>query len=65
MDKQVNGISLREPQNNKERAIIGLIQEKAKELCYGTLTLDIRYHNGELTNIQIIEQKKSINLHNI
>lgn len=63
--KTINDIPLSEPKNNTERALIGCIQQEAEKIKYGSISVDVKVHNGKLTHLSLTQSTKSINLHNI
>lgn len=65
MAKIINGIELKEAETNFERAILGLIDEEAKKLRYGRVTIDIIVHNSKITHIDSYTTKRSLSVNGI
>lgn len=65
MQKIINGIVLKEAENNFEKAILGLIEDEAKKLAYGRLTVEVIIHNSKVTHIDCYSTKRSLSVNGI
>ena len=63
--KKINNIPLVDAKNNIEKAIIGIVRQEAERLEYGSISIELKVHNGKLTHLALTQSSKSISLHNI
>lgn len=59
---KINGIILKDPDNNTERQILGLLDQVLRETEYGKVVIELTITRGKYTNVQIIQHKASYNL---
>jgi hypothetical protein len=65
MIKEINGIKLKDAENNAERALLGFLSQEAIAVEYGQITLEISVQNGKITHLNSYQQKKTFNFRDV
>jgi hypothetical protein len=60
MSRAINGIELKEAENNQERMILGLLADEVARVKYGRITFEVIVHGSKITGIECSMIKKSV-----
>lgn len=62
MPSFINGVKLKDADNNTERAILGFLEQEAKLVHYGKIIVEFSVTKGRLTKMDSIQERKSLML---
>lgn len=64
MPQKRNDVPMRDIENKTDRYWYSIIKELSEDTHFGTVQMSLTIKNGEITNIQQVEQKKNFNIKN-
>lgn len=59
--KIINGMPLKEPTSNIERALLGVLEKNCQQIGYGSISIEVVVKKGEPKSINIVRIGESIN----